>query len=201
MEGPKAFYSGAIAEEIVTSASAEPNPGSLSLADLRNYKTVIRPVICGSFRDLKICTTSPPSSGGAQIMIAGIYDHLVYNSKNKMDRITAFVDAQRLSCADRDHYFGDPDEVEIPIDALLDPKYLKLRSKERFKPGQTPTPGDPSKLIGLKKQIPSWGSDNTEEASGTTHISIIDFEGNAVSMTLQLLRAHLVHIDGHQVSC
>ena len=183
VEGPKAFYSGAIAEEIVTSASAEPNPGSLSLADLRNYKTVIRPVICGSFRDLKICTTSPPSSGGAQIMIAGIYDHLVYNSKNKMDRITAFVDAQRLSYADRDHYFGDPDEVEIPIDALLDPKYLKLRSKERFKPGQTPTPGDPSKLIGLKKQIPSWGSDNTEEASGTTHISIIDFEGNAVSMT------------------
>ena len=183
VEGPKAFYSGAIAEEIVTSASAEPNPGSLSLADLRNYKTVIRPVICGSFRDLKICTTSPPSSGGAQIMIAGIYDHLVYNSKNKMDRITAFVDAQRLSYADRDHYFGDPDEVEIPIDALLDPKYLELRSKERFKPGQTPTPGDPSKLIGLKKQIPSWGSDNTEEASGTTHISIIDFEGNAVSMT------------------
>ena len=183
VEGPKAFYSGAIAEEIVTSASAEPNPGSLSLADLRNYKTVIRPVICGSFRDLKICTTSPPSSGGAQIMIAGIYDHLVYNSKNKMDRVTAFVDAQRLSYADRDHYFGDPDEVEIPIDALLDPKYLKLRSKERFRPGQTPTPGDPSKLIGLKKQIPSWGSDNTEEASGTTHISIIDFEGNAVSMT------------------
>ena len=183
VEGPKAFYSGAIAEEIVTSASAEPNPGSLSLADLRNYKTVIRPVICGSFRDLKICTTSPPSSGGAQIMIAGIYDHLVYNSKSKMDRITAFVDAQRLSYADRDHYFGDPDEVEIPIDALLDPKYLELRSKERFKPGQTPTPGDPSKLIGLKKQIPSWGSDNTEEASGTTHISIIDFEGNAVSMT------------------
>ena len=183
VEGPKAFYSGAIAEEIVTSASAEPNPGSLSLADLRNYKTVIRPVICGSFRDLKICTTSPPSSGGAQIMIAGIYDHLVYNSKNKMDRVTAFVDAQRLSYADRDHYFGDPDEVEITIDALLDPKYLKLRSKERFRPGQTPTPGDPSKLIGLKKQIPSWGSDNTEEASGTTHISIIDFEGNAVSMT------------------
>ena len=100
-----------------------------------------------------------------------------------MDRVTAFVDAQRLSYADRDHYFGDPDEVEIPIDALLDPKYLKLRSKERFRPGQTPTPGDPSKLIGLKKQIPSWGSDNTEEASGTTHISIIDFEGNAVSMT------------------
>ena len=108
-EGTEAFYSGPIANEIVASATAEPNPGTLSLDDLKNYKTVVRPVICGSFRDLKICTTSPPSSGGAQIMIAGIYDHLIDKNLSKKDRITAFVDAQRLSYADRDHYFGDPD--------------------------------------------------------------------------------------------
>ena len=118
-KGRKGFYEGPIAESIIESATKEPNPGSLSINDLKNYSTVIRPVICGSFRDLSICTTSPPSSGGAQIMIAGIYDNLINNNMKQREKIQAFVDAQRLSYADRDHYFGDPDEVEIPIDALF----------------------------------------------------------------------------------
>ena len=140
-------------------------------------------MICGSFRDLSICTTSPPSSGGAQIMIAGIYDNLINKKMKQPEKVQAFVDAQRLSYADRDHYFGDPDEVEIPIDALLHPNYLRQRSNEKFDPGAIPTPGDPSQYVGANGEIPSWGKDNTQEASGTTHISIIDFEGNAVSMT------------------
>jgi gamma-glutamyltranspeptidase/glutathione hydrolase len=182
-DGIKGFYEGSIAQSIVESASREPNPGSLDLNDLKNYKTVIRPVICGSFRDLSICTTSPPSSGGAQIMIAGIYDNLATENMKQHKKIQAFVDAQRLSYADRDHYFGDPDEVEIPIDALLNPDYLRRRSEEKFNPSATPVPGDPSRFIGINEVVPNWGADNTEEASGTTHISIIDFEGNAVSMT------------------
>jgi len=182
-EGIKGFYEGSIAKSMVESVAKTPNPGSLNLNDLKNYKTVIRPVICGSFRDLNICTTSPPSSGGAQIMIAGIYDNLIDKNMKQDEKLRAFVDAQRLSYADRDHYFGDPDEVEIPIDALLDPDYLLQRSNEKFEPGSIPTPGDPSKFIGAKKMVPNWGIDNTEEASGTTHISIIDFNGNAVSMT------------------
>ena len=181
--GIKEFYEGPVAQSIVESVIKDPNPGSLDLNDLKNYKTVIRPVICGSFRDLRICTTSPPSSGGAQIMIAGIYDNLATNSMKQYEKIQAFVDAQRLSYADRDHYFGDPDEVEIPIDALLNPDYLRQRSKEKFNPSATPSPGDPSQFIGINEVAPNWGADNTEEASGTTHISIIDFEGNAVSMT------------------
>ena len=182
-DGIKGFYEGSIAQSIVESASREPNPGSLDLNDLKNYKTVIRPVICGSFRDLSICTTSPPSSGGAQIMIAGIYDNLATENMKQHKKIQAFVDAQRLSYADRDHYFGDPDEVEIPIDALLNPDYLRRRSEEKFNPSATPVPGDPSRFISINEVVPNWGADNTEEASGTTHISIIDFEGNAVSMT------------------
>ena len=73
-KGAKGFYKGSIAEEIVKAANEDPDPGNLTLADLKNYKVVFRPVICGSFRDMKICTSSPPSSGGAQIMIAGLYD-------------------------------------------------------------------------------------------------------------------------------
>jgi gamma-glutamyltranspeptidase/glutathione hydrolase len=182
-EGESAFYSGPIAEAIVSAVQEDPYPGSLTLSDIRNYKTVIRPVICGRFRDMNICTTSPPSSGVAQIMITGLYDHLVKNNENQDDKVAAFVDAQRLAYADRDHYFGDPDEVDIPLDALLNPTYLKQRANERFDPSEKPTPGNPALVIDTLAAIPNWGKDNTLEAAGTTHLSIVDENGNAVAMT------------------
>jgi len=181
--GSVVFYNGNIAKEIVSATNADPDPGEITLEDLKNYKTVLRPVICGPFRDMKICTTSPPSSGGAQIMIAGLYDELINSESNESEKISAFVDAQRLAYADRDHFFGDPDEVKIPLKALLDPKYIKARSRQRFLPDAIPTPGDPSSLVDTLSNIPIWGKDNTVEASGTTHLSIVDQNGNAVAMT------------------
>ena len=146
-KGAKGFYKGSIAEEIVKAANEDPDPGNLTLADLKNYKVVFRPVICGSFRDMQICTSSPPSSGGAQIMIAGLYDHLIDPNSNETEKITAFVDAQRLAYADRDHFFGDPDEVKIPLKALLDPVYIKYRALQRFDPNEIPSPGNPAQVI------------------------------------------------------
>ena len=181
--GSVVFYNGNIAKEIVSAANADPDPGEITLEDLKNYKTVLRPVICGPFRDMKICTTSPPSSGGAQIMIAGLYDELINSESNESEKISAFVDAQRLAYADRDHFFGDPDEVKIPLKALLDPKYIKARSRQRFLPDAIPTPGDPSSIVDTLSNIPIWGKDNTVEAAGTTHLSIVDQNGNAVAMT------------------
>ena len=182
-EGESAFYSGPIAESIVAAVQEDPFPGALTLSDIRNYKTVIRPVICGRFRDMNICTTSPPSSGVAQIMITGLYDHLVKNKANQDDKVAAFVDAQRLAYADRDHYFGDPDEVDIPLDALLTPTYLKHRASERFDPNGKPTPGNPASIIDTLGSVPIWGKDKTQEEAGTTHLSIVDGNGNAVAMT------------------
>ena len=182
-EGASAFYSGPIAEAIVAAVQEDPYPGYLTLSDISNYKTVIRPVICGRFKDMNICTTSPPSSGGAQIMITGLYDYLVKTKPNQADKVAAFVDAQRLAYADRDHYFGDPDEVDIPLDALLNPTYLKHRANERFNPSEKPTPGNPALVIDTLAVIPKWGRDNTLEAAGTTHLSIVDGNGNAVAMT------------------
>ena len=182
-EWASAFYSGPIADAIVAAVQEEPNPGGLTLLDLRNYKTIIRPVICGPFRDMNICTTSPPSSGGALIMIAGLYDHLVKTKASQADKVLAFVDAQRLAYADRDHYFGDPDEVAIPLDALLNPTYLKHRASERFDPSGIPTPGNPASIIDTLGSVPIWGKDNTQEEAGTTHLSIVDGNGNAVAMT------------------
>ena len=182
-EGASAFYSGPIADAIVAAVQEEPNPGGLTLSDLRNYKTIFGPVICGPFWDMNICTTSPPSAGGAQIMIAGLYDHLVKTKASQADKVLAFVDAQRLAYADRDHYFGDPDEVAIPLDALLNPTYLKHRASERFDPSGIPTPGNPASIIDTLGSVPIWGKDNTQEEAGTTHLSIVDGNGNAVAMT------------------
>jgi gamma-glutamyltranspeptidase/glutathione hydrolase len=183
-EGPDAFYRGEIAEQIVAAARAEPDPGALTLQDMANYRVARRNVICGDFRDMEICTTSPPSSGGAQIMMAALYDHLLPPGASQPDRIATFVDAQRLAYADRDQYFGDPDEVDIPLEQLLDPAYLEFRATERFAPGAVPTPGDPG-LVLLGAPIAGiFGADTTEEAAGTTHLSIIDSDGNAVSMTM-----------------
>lgn len=182
-EGISAFYEGEIAEAIAAAAQAEPNGGTLTANDIAAYEPVKRPVICGGFRELSICTSSPPSSGGAQIMIAGLYDHLSADAASQADKIAAFVDAQRLAYADRDHYFGDPDEIDIPLDDLLNPEYLKHRATERFAPGAIPTPGDPGLLFDQKSAAALWAPDTTEEAAGTTHLSIIDNEGNAVSMT------------------
>jgi len=182
-EGTSAFYSGEIAEAIAAAAQAGPDGGTLTVEDIAAYEVAVRPVICGDFRDMEICTTSPPSSGGAQVMIAGLYDHLIAEAATHEDKVAAFVDAQRLAYADRDHYFGDPDEIDIPLDDLLNPVYIEHRATERFAPDAIPTPGDPGLVLHQDSAAALWAPDTTEEAAGTTHLSIIDSEGNAVSMT------------------
>ena len=182
-EGIDVFYKGEIADAIALAAQAEPDGGSLTAADIASYEVIERPVICGKFRVLKICTTSPPSSGIAQIMIAGIYDHLAADVSAQSDRITAFVDAQRLAYADRDHYIGDPKSVTIPLEDLLHPDYLEHRAEERFAPGETPQHGDPGKVLRGEPVAGLIGKDLTFETPGTSHLSIVDPEGNAIAMT------------------
>ena len=182
-EGIDAFYKGEIATAIAKAAQEPPNGGTLTVEDIGNYRVIKRDVVCGDFRKLEICTTTPPSSGGAQIMIAGLYDHLTGEAATQDDKIAAFVDAQRLAYADRDHYFGDPDSVKVPLDDLLNPVYLEHRATERIAPAATPTHGDPGSVLRNDPVAVLWGEDTTEEASGTTHLSIIDSEGNAVAMT------------------
>ncbi|MDA0955795.1 MAG: gamma-glutamyltransferase, partial [Proteobacteria bacterium] len=182
-EGPKAFYKGEIAEAIVASAQAAPLGGSLSLEDLATYAAVEREVVCGPWRTLSICTASPPSSGAMQIMIAKQYDHLVPAEGTLAERVQAFVEAQRLAYADRDYYFGDPDRVSVPLEGLLDPAYLEHRATERPAPSEAPTHGDPAAVLG-GPSLATFARDTTHELAGTTHFSIVDGEGNAVSSTM-----------------
>ena len=182
-EGPSAFYTGSIAEAIVASVQAAPLAGTLTLEDMANYEAIPRPVVCGPWRTLSICTATPPSSGAMQIMIPNLYDHRVTEGATQAQRIRAFVEAQRLAYADRDHYFGDPDRVAVPLDDLLNPAYLEHRAQTLGDPAEAAPHGDPVAVLG-GEALGALGPDTTLELAGTTHFSIVDAEGNAVSSTM-----------------
>ena len=187
-EGPSAFYAGPLAEEIVEAANAAPNGGAMTLDDLANYKVKMRPALCGTLpTGYRICSAPPPSSGGvAQNEIMGLYALLKPGANMQATPdllLKTFVDAQRLAYADRDHYVADADKVPVPAADLINPAYLKVRAAEMFEPDEHTFPGDPGVALGRDPMRPMWGEDATEHGPGTSHISIIDTDGNAVSMT------------------
>lgn len=184
-EGPVAFYTGGIAADIVAATAEGPDGGALTLGDLENYKVVQREAVCGELKSrYRICSAPPPSSGGvAQNLILGLYDYLKPAGADETRKLKAFVDAQRLGYADRDHYVADADQVFVPTAELIDPAYIKARAKEAFAPDGKSFPGDPGIVLGKEPMRAMWGEDPTAPGAGTTHISIIDPYGNAVSMT------------------
>jgi gamma-glutamyltranspeptidase/glutathione hydrolase len=189
--GPAAFYSGSIAAEIVDAVNEGPDGGVMTLEDLAAYEVVTRDAVCGELQSgYKICSAPPPSSGGiAQNMIMGLYEHLRPPAQNAEDErlyLKAFVDAQRLAYADRDHYVADADHVLVPTAELINPAYIKARALEAFAPDAKSFPGDPGVVLGNEPLRQMWGEDPTEPGAGTTHISIIDQDGNAVAMTATL---------------
>ncbi len=182
-EGPDAFYTGAIADAIANRAQQPPLPGSLTADDLASYRTEVRKAACGAFRDGRICSAPPPSSGITQIMIANLYDHLLdADMPDQADRLRAFVDAQRLAYADRDLYVADPGFAEVPVDALISPAYLELRAADRAAPGESAAAGNPAAIPGAAAGG-RWTEGLSLEVPGTSHLSIIDTDGNAVSLT------------------
>jgi gamma-glutamyltranspeptidase/glutathione hydrolase len=184
-DGPAAFYSGELAAEMVAATAAEPNPGSLSLADLAGYRVATREALCGATGGERVCTLPPPSSGLTQIMILNLYDAFARPPAERGGPVDlpALVDAQRLAYADRDHYVADADWADVPVAGLLDPRYLDARARDRFAPAAIPRPGDPGLVGGGAPIIDRWGRDDTAEAAGTTHLSVVDRDGNVVSMT------------------
>lgn len=187
-DGPAAFYAGPRAERIVEATTADPFGGAMTLEDLASYEVEQRAPLCGAYRSMRVCSAPPPSSGGVtQAMILGLYDRLAEPAEDgapgEAERLTAWVDAQRLAYADRDHYVADADFVPVPAAELVHETYLDIRAGERFAPDAAPQPGDPGAALDQGPIIDLWGRDTTEDAPGTTHLSIIDLEGNVVSMT------------------
>ena len=184
------FYNGKIAKDIVdTVQSAAGNPGPLDLNDLAAYHIKERPAVCINYRDLDICGMGPPSSGGLTVgqtlgMLEG-YD-LAKMGPNSPDSWRLIGDASRLAFADRGRYVADSDFVSVPVKGLLNKKYLKTRAAllDRKKALETTSPGIPS-----FDTTRSFADDESIELPSTSHISIVDQYGNALSMTTTIENA------------
>ncbi|MDX5592221.1 gamma-glutamyltransferase [Pseudovibrio sp. SPO723] len=184
--GADAFYSGPIAAAIVeTVQNAEGNPGLLSLEDLATYQVKERAPVCAEYRAYEVCGMGPPSSGALTVgQILGMVNTFDFSKLDPSDpeawRIIG--DASRLAFADRGRYMADSDFVPVPSKGLVDPAYLAQRAelldRDSALPDNEVMPGTPSWDHALL-----LADDESIELPSTTHFSIVDGEGNAVSMT------------------
>ncbi len=184
-EGADAFYTGPIGQDIVAAVQgAVDNPGRLTLADLAGYRVVERDPICLRYRRHRVCGMGPPSSGQLTIgQILGILEHFDLPGLGPDSALAwhLFADASKLAFADRALYMADADAVRMPTAGLLDRTYLTLRAQmiTRDRALATPAPaGNPP-----WRETRDYAPDASLELPGTTHISVIDAAGNAVSMT------------------
>ncbi|MCF6293035.1 MAG: gamma-glutamyltransferase [Robiginitomaculum sp.] len=177
---PRALLEGELALKIIIAIADGPRPGSLSLDDLDNYQPRERDPVCRPYRKMQICSAPPPSSGGHAInSTMGILSHFEFSKSGASDPANwhLLIEALRLSYADRDKFIADDSFVTVPLEGLLDAKYLMERAKlistdKAMKHAKAGNPGGVA-----------YGQDNTLEPKGTSHFSIIDQWGNAVSMT------------------
>jgi len=187
VEGADAFYTGAIAADIVkTVQTAEGNPGVLSETDLALYSVKERPAVCATYRAFEACGMGPPSSGaltvGQILGLLGQYDLAALGAENP-ESWRLIGDASRLAFADRGRYMADSDFVPMPTQGLVDNSYLVERAK--LLAGETALesadPGTPVfDHAGLASR---WADDQSIEFPSTSHISIVDQYGNVLSMT------------------
>ncbi|MDQ2641052.1 MAG: gamma-glutamyltransferase family protein [Pseudomonadota bacterium] len=185
-EGPGAFYAGSIARDLVAAVHSGEIPGELSLQDLASYRVIESPALCGPYQVYLVCSAPPASSGGvAMNLILSLYAELESggNAGGEAAKLRNFVIAQQLGYADRDHYVADPGQVTVPVRDLLDPAYIRSRAHGGFKPGDAPRPGDPGAVLHGRPVIDMWGQSADTPRPGTTHLSIVDFDGNAVAFT------------------
>ena len=190
--GANAFYHGEIARDIVATAdSFAPNPGDLTLVDLANYRVKVRAPVCGGYRAYRICGMPLPSSGGATVLqMLGMLEPYDLASMGPASfwSVHFISEAGRLAYADRDVYMADPDFAAPPA-GLLDRHYLRERS-QLIRAGAslgTALPGNPPAPESARKA--AWGKNAVRELPSTSHISIVDRDGNAVAMTTTIENA------------
>ncbi|MGW0053977.1 gamma-glutamyltransferase [Nocardia nova] len=194
-DGPDAFYTGAVARDIVdatATTSGGRTPGQISLDDLARYQAKKRTALCTDYRTHRICGMPNPSSGGITVAatlgilenfdLAGLPpDRLDRNGGTpKAEAVHLISEAERLAYADRDKYIADPDFVPLPGGspaALVNKDYLKQRAALI----------DPNHSMGTAKPgdfgpVP-LGTGVQQPEHGTSHISVVDRYGNAATMT------------------
>ena len=181
-DGADAFYRGEIARDIVAAIATQPAPGDLTEQDLSAYRALEREPVCGRYRARRICGMPPPSSGGIAVLaILGLLERfdMARVRPGSAEAVHLFSEAGRLAYADRDYYVGDPAFVQVPVAGLVDAGYLRERSM-LIRPEKSMGRAFAGKPAGATV---SFGADATQEAAGTTHLTVIDARGNAVAMT------------------
>ena len=167
-QGADAFYRGAIAADIVRAVAAD-----LTLADLAAYRVIERAPVCGGYRGYRICGMGPPSSGASGVLqILGILERTAFEraAPGSAEAVHLFSEAARLAYADRARYVGDPDFSPVPVARLLALQYLEARAR----------------LIGERSMGYALPGTLDPETPGTSHLSVVDGDGNAVAMTTSI---------------
>lgn len=184
--GADAFYGGAIAADIAQAvASAPRNPAPLTVQDLAGYAAVEREAVCAPYRRYEVCGFPPPTSGGiTPLQILGVLAHfdLKRHDVDSAETAHLFAEASRLAYADRGLYLADPDFVNVPS-TLLDPGYLARRAALV----------DPARSMGIAKpgsppgvHAGAFARDASPELPSTSHVVVVDAQGDTVSMTASI---------------
>ena len=175
-EEPGDFYEGEIAEAIAADMAAF--GGLVTEQDLAEYEPIWRDPLCGEFREFEVCAMGPPSSGGVHLLqiLNLIGDRpLAAVRLNHPDTVHFLAEAMRIAYADRAEYLGDPDFVEVPVEALTSAAYAQYRrpqiDEEQATPSSQVTAVEASQLRNLR------------ESAETSHLTVVDGDRNAVSLT------------------
>lgn len=179
--GSDAFYTGPIAESIVTAVKTETNTGMMTLDDLASYEVIERDPVCFPYRAYEVCGMGPPTSGGLTMgqMLTILSSFDLPAMGPGIESWHLYIEAAKLAYADRGMYMADADFVDMP-EGLLNADYLAQRA----------TLIDPAKTMGKATAgTPPWDEarlyapDTQTEKPGTSHFSIADQYGNRLSMT------------------
>lgn len=175
--GMRHFYRGPIAADIVRAARSDSSPGLLSLSDMRDYRALRRQPLCGPYLNYRVCGAPPPASGASSILaLLGTLAHFD-TARLPADSPLAlhlFAEASRLAFADRNAFLGDPRQMTTPARALIAPDYLRRRAAMIDRSRAMP------------KARPGMGADaagDEHEPPSTTHMSIVDANGDAIALT------------------
>ena len=182
-QGADAFYQGELAAKIVDAVQNSPiEPGALSLKDLSQYKAKLREPVCSAYRQYQVCGMGPPSSGGiTTLQTLGVLENFELGElePNSEQFVHFFTQASRMAYADRNQWIADPDFVEMPVEAMLDKTYLSSRADKI-------TENDMGKAKPGVQLQPEYEQDIAYELPNTSHVSIVDAEGNVLSMTTSI---------------
>lgn len=188
-DGGADFYHGDGADDMITAVKTAATPGLLRHQDLADYRVVERPAVCLNYRGHDICGMGPPSSGGLTVgQILGILEgaDLRGLGADSPEAWRLIGDASRLSFADRGLYMADADFVQVPVAGLLDKNYLAQRRKLL---NRTTALADVSAGTPPSSAAFNLAHDDSLELASTSHISIVDADGNALSMTTTIENA------------